>query len=58
MVLSFCAALQCQWPEYRSSVSAAPALPGRLIFPAGFNALAGSVSNADEKANAAFMILT
>jgi hypothetical protein len=57
MVLSFCAALQWQWREYRSTTSAAPALRQRR-FGGKIVRLPAVHSNADEKTNAAFMILT
>jgi hypothetical protein len=58
MVLSFCVASECQWPEYRSSTRVAPASPGPADFCQQNQYPAAHVSNASEKANAAFMILT
>ncbi|MFW8740211.1 hypothetical protein [Mesorhizobium japonicum] len=67
MMLSFCAASECQCREYRSSFAAAPACKAidglRAIRnrPDFFQSIQGfqpDVSNACEKTNAAFTILT
>ncbi|WP_143748360.1 hypothetical protein [Mesorhizobium carmichaelinearum] len=67
MMLSFCAASECQCREYRSSFPATPAckaIPGlpairdRLDFSQPIQGFQPDVSNACEKTNAPFTILT
>jgi len=67
MMLSFCAASECQCREYRSSFPATPACKAigakravrdRPDFSQPIQGFQRDVSNAREKTNAAFTILT
>ena len=48
----------CQWPEYRSSAPAAPACRLKRFFPAKSGPVPRIVSNAEQKPNVTFTILT